>query len=86
MKRAVLIGLAAVFAVSMTVAIAPAGASASQSDDGTYAKVETGTREVTKKIGDGLRKLYKDVEAGTRQVTKKIGDGLRTAWREVTKK
>ncbi len=86
MKRAVLIGLAAVFAVSMTVAVAPVAASASESNQGAYARVETGTREVTKKIGAGLTKLYRDVETGTRAVTKKVGDGLRNAWTEVTKK
>ncbi len=86
MKKTVLNGLAAVFAVSMTVAVAPAAATASESNQGTYAKVETGTKEVTKKLGDGLTKLYRDIETGTREVTKKIGDGLRTAWREVTKK
>jgi hypothetical protein len=80
MKRALLIGLAAVLAV------APAAATASESNDGTYAKVETGAREVAKKIGDGLTKLYKDIETGAREVTKKIGDGLRNAWTEVTKK
>src|SRR5512146_1183021 len=86
MKRVILIGLAAVLAVSLTVAVAPIAASASESNEGTYAKVETGTREVTKKIGDGLTKLYRDIETGTREVTKKIGDGLRSAWTEVTKK
>lgn len=61
MKRAVLIGLAAVLAVSATVAVAPAAAPGPESNDGTYAKVETGTREVTKKIGDGLRNAWTEV-------------------------
>ncbi len=83
MKGAILIGLVAVLAVALTVPVVAAAATTSDANNGTYARVETGTREVTKKMGDGLTKAYRDLGTGTREVTKKIGDGLRNAWTAV---
>ncbi len=83
MKRAILIGPVAVLAVALTVPVVAAAATTSEANNGTYAHVETSTREVTKKMGEGLTKAYRDLETGTREVTKKIGDGLRNAWTTV---